>query len=381
MAIAAGGNFSIALKRDGTVWSWGDNSNGQLGDGTNVSKKQPVQVSGLSGVVAIAAGKLHALAVKNDGTVWTWGSNSFGQLGDGTTTSSNVPEPLATIHDAKAVAAGSYHSLVLRQAGKVSAWGYDAFGQLGDGGSANQLTPVNVSGLDGVTNIAAGGSHSLAMKSDGTVWAWGGNFMGQLGDGTRNNRSAPAIVTGFAPALNDISGHWAQDAIKRALEEGYVDGYEDGTFRPDHTVSRAEYVKMTAAALRLTIPAAQPGQTWYEPYAAALQQAGALQDGDLLGGWNDPITRGEIAAIALRAVKPELQKPGTRLDESYVLQNAVQNGLLQGLAGGELAPQADTTRAQSVVLVERILTLKAGGTLPVDQEALRAASSLGAARP
>jgi alpha-tubulin suppressor-like RCC1 family protein len=376
IAIAAGGNFSLALKSDGTVWAWGDNANGQLGDGTNVYKKQPVQVSHLTDVVAIAAGKLHAIAVKNDGTVWTWGSNAFGQLGDGTTTSRNVPEPLATIQDAKTAAAGAYHSLVLRASGKVSAWGNDTFGQLGDGGSANQLTPVLVGALDGVTSIAAGGSHSLAMKSDGTVWAWGGNFMGQLGDGTRKNRSVPAMVTGFAAPLSDIADHWAKDSIQRALEQGYVDGYEDGTFRPDRSVSRAEYVKLTAAALRLPIAAAAPQQAWYEPYAAALRQAGMLQDGDLAGNWDAPITRGEMAAVALRAVKAELQKPNTALSRAYVVQSAVQTGLLQGLAGGDPAPQAETTRAEAVTLIERMLTLKRGGTLPVDQQAVEQAAKL-----
>lgn len=379
--VAAGGNFSLALKSDGTVWAWGDNANGQLGDGTNVSKKQPVQVSNLTGIVAIAAGKVHAIAVKNDGTVWTWGSNAFGQLGDGTTTSSNVPEPLATINDAKAAAAGGYHSLVLRSSGKVSAWGYNAFGQLGDGGNANRLTPVAISGLDGVTNVTAGGSHSLAMKNDGTVWAWGGNFMGQLGDGTLNNRAAPAMVTGFAPSLSDTAGHWAMESIGRALEQGYVDGYDDGTFRPDRTVSRAEYVKMTAAALHLPVSAASQAQAWYEPYAAALGKAGILQDGDLHGGWDEAITRGEIAAVALRAVKPELQKPNTALNASYVIQSAVQIGLLQGEAGGELAPEAQTTRAQSVTVVERMLTIKRGGALPADPQAALQAARLGNARP
>jgi hypothetical protein len=217
------------------------------------------------------------------------------------------------------------------------------------------------------------------MEADGTVWTWGANFMGQLGDGTRTNRSIPGMVTGFAPGFTDVAGHWAKDAITRAAEAGYVDGYSDGSFQPDRSVTRAEYVKMTAAAQHVQVAAATPQQAWYEPYVAALRAAGKLQDGDLTGDLAAPITRGEIAALALRSVKPELQKPNSALSSAYVLQTAVQAGLLQGIAGGELAPRAETTRAQSVTLIDRMLTLQQGGKLPVDEQAAQQAAELGEA--
>jgi alpha-tubulin suppressor-like RCC1 family protein len=90
-AIAAGGDHSIALKSDGTVWAWGDNQLGQLGNGNNIASNTPVQVSGLTDVTAIAAGDNHSLALKDDGTVWAWGDNQFGQLGDGTNSTRNIP--------------------------------------------------------------------------------------------------------------------------------------------------------------------------------------------------------------------------------------------------------------------------------------------------
>ena len=124
--IAGGGEHSIALKSDGTVWAWGNNWVGQLGDGTTSHRSTPVQVSGLSGVIAIAGGGYHSIALKSDGTVWAWGWNEYGQLGDGTT--------------------------------------------------SHRSTPVQVSGLSGVIAIAGGGYHSIALKSDGTVWAWGNNW-------------------------------------------------------------------------------------------------------------------------------------------------------------------------------------------------------------
>jgi len=218
---AAGGNHSLTLKIDGTVWAWGVNSVGQLGNGTTTSSNTPVQVSGLTVVAAIAAGGNHSLALKNDGTVWTWGHNVFGQLGNGTTTSSNTPVQVLT--GAKAIAAGYNHSLALKDDGTVWAWGYNLYGQLGDGTTTtNSITPVQVLNITGAKAIAAGGNHSLALKDDGTVWAWGYNLYGQLGDGLNSNRTTPvqvltganAIAAGFSHslALKDDGTVWAWGA-------------------------------------------------------------------------------------------------------------------------------------------------------------------------
>lgn len=188
-AIVAGYGHNLALKSDGTVWAWGFNGHGQLGDGaTDTRTEEPIQVSGLANVVRIAAGEAHSVAVKSDGTVWTWGSNVGGQLGDGSTTDRLLPVPVSGPNGTVAVAAGRYHTLALSADGTVWAWGDDQFGQLGDGveltsGYPVPLGPVQVGGLTQVTKIAAGSGHSLAMKSDGTLWAWGDNTSGQLGDG------------------------------------------------------------------------------------------------------------------------------------------------------------------------------------------------------
>ena len=168
-AIAAGSSHSLALKADGTVLAWGDNTSGQLGDGTNDKSTIPVQVedpndlSGfLSGVNAIAVGWSHSLALKDDGTVWAWGENRSGQLGNGSTTNSNTPVQVSDLDGVKAVAAGWGHSLALKDDGTVWAWGDNQLGQLSDGTNANSSTPVQVSNLDGVQAIAAGSDHSLA---------------------------------------------------------------------------------------------------------------------------------------------------------------------------------------------------------------------------
>jgi len=143
--ISLGSGHGLAIKPDGTVWAWGNNIYGQLGDGTTTHRSTPVQVSGLTDVVSVAGGWAHSLAIKFDGTVWTWGNNSNGQLGDGTAT--------------------------------------------------NRLTPVQI--MTDVVSVAGGWGQGLAIKSDGTVWAWGRNDYGQLGDGTRTRRLTPVQVIGL----------------------------------------------------------------------------------------------------------------------------------------------------------------------------------------
>ncbi len=188
--ISAGDFHTMALKSDGTVWAWGYNDYGQLGDGTTTYRNAPVQVSSLSGVIAIAGGNDHSLAVKSDGTVWAWGDNHYGRLGDGTTTDRNAPVQVSSLSGIIAIAGGNFHSLSLKSDGTVWAWGNNGFGQLGDGTTTERHTPVKVSGLSGVIAIACGSYHSLALKSDGTVWAWGYNYYGQLGDGTNTEKDA-----------------------------------------------------------------------------------------------------------------------------------------------------------------------------------------------
>jgi hypothetical protein len=198
--IAAGRNLSLALRSDGTVWAWGLNNHGQLGDGTTTNRRTPVQVSGLQGAVDIAGGRDHGLAVLSNGSVWAWGDNTHGQLGDGTTTNRTSPVRAGGLSDVETVTAGAYHSLALRSDGTVWAWGQNSQGQLGDGSFTRRTTPVRVQGLTGVTAIGAGRDHSLVTTSDGSTWAWGLNDFGQLGDGSRTNRPSPVQVNGLTGA-------------------------------------------------------------------------------------------------------------------------------------------------------------------------------------
>jgi hypothetical protein len=198
-AISGGYYHSVARKNDGTAWTWGWNYYGQLGDGTTIRRLLPTQVSGLTGVTAVAGGYYHSIALKNDGTVWCWGSNSYGQIGNNSTTSlSKVPAPVAGLVNVIAVAAGGEHSLALKSDGTVWAWGRNLEGQLGDGSTTSRTVPGQVSGLSGITAIAAGEYHSMALRNDGTVWCWGSNSRGQLGDGSYANNAIARPVNGLS---------------------------------------------------------------------------------------------------------------------------------------------------------------------------------------
>jgi len=189
-AIAAGANHSVALASDGTVWAWGDNERGQLGDGTAHRRLIPVQVKDICEAVAVAAGRAHTAAVKSDGTVWAWGQNELGQLGDGTTSSHALPVQVRDLDGVTAIAAHDRHTLALRDDGTVWAWGDNGRGQLGNGTwVSHSAVPVKAQGLAHITAVAAGWGHSLALNEAGFVFAWG------LGE---PNRNVPAQVAGLS---------------------------------------------------------------------------------------------------------------------------------------------------------------------------------------
>jgi alpha-tubulin suppressor-like RCC1 family protein len=212
--VSAGGETTCARKADLTLWCWGDNFFGQLGDGTTDSASSPVQVAALgNGVVEVSAG-LHTCARKADGTMWCWGQNSAGELGDGTgcPPSPSLPscgrsspvQVTALDTDVVEVSTGGYDTCARRTDGHLWCWGAndkDAnYGSIGDGATCalpmcGKASPTPVTALGtGVVEVAAGQSRTCARKADGTLWCWGNNFYGQLGDGTTVSRSTPQQV-------------------------------------------------------------------------------------------------------------------------------------------------------------------------------------------
>lgn len=223
-SVSGGWNYALALKSDGSVWSWGANDDGELGNGTTVESLSPQAIKTLSrGVVAVAAGWDAGVALKSDGSVWTWGKNDRGQLGDGTNVSSNTPTRVAGLYGkATAIAAGLAFVLALKSDGTVWGWGDDFQGQLGNGDNTDSPTPVAVKGLTAkVVSIAAGKAHSLAVESDGSVWAWGDNSSHQLGRDTADSyQNMPLRVEGLSGRAVAVAG--GLDHSAAILTDGMV---------------------------------------------------------------------------------------------------------------------------------------------------------------
>ena len=192
--IAAGIYYGLAVRSDGSLWSWGRNDFGQLGDGTSAAHSAPKAI-GLTNAIAVAAGNFHSLALDRTGNVWSWGYNGVGQLGDGTRISRLIPAKLSIPANVVAISAGGNNSCALDGNGQIWVWGANDHGQLGIASSASSVAlPGLVASLTSVRNISCGTSYAVATRTDGSVWAWGRNFDGELGDGTYAKRDKPVLV-------------------------------------------------------------------------------------------------------------------------------------------------------------------------------------------
>lgn len=200
---AAGDNSSLAVTSDGRVWSWGQNSDNQLGDGTTTDRLSPVQVPGLTGMTAVSINYSAGLALKNDGTVWIWGTLHGGGMGDGTTSAKPTPVPVSGLSGIVAISAGAWHCLALKNDGSVWAWGKNDYGQVGDGTTVNRLVPVRVALPRAAVAISAGTNDNAVLLDDGTVATWGRSQYGQSGDGINPNTPLPALV--LSPDAPDLA--------------------------------------------------------------------------------------------------------------------------------------------------------------------------------
>lgn len=209
-AVSGGGIYAMALLKNGTVTAWGNNQEGELGDGTTTERTLPVAVKGLTNVVAISAGTETSLALLSNGTVVAWGDNLSGELGNGSTEPmSTVPVPVQGLSNVVAIIAGENFNFALRSDGTVFAWGDNSAGELGIGSTVPQSNvPVQVKGLTGVKQVASGTQHALAVLSNGTVMSWGANVDGDFGTGLKfqNGSNVPVKVDLIHTAVGVAAG-------------------------------------------------------------------------------------------------------------------------------------------------------------------------------
>ena len=214
----------LALGQDGTVWAWGNNDRGQVGDGSRTYRYTPVQLAGLTNVAKVSAGPTSSLALGIDGTVWVWGWTCCGAAGNGYVPSIEtdpemyhvVPTRVPNLDQIIAISAGNNHHMALRADGTVWVWGVGAGGQNGAGTFFENLVPAPVPGLGQVVAIREfSNDASLALKSDGTVWAWGNNNAGQLGVSAITSSTVPIQVPGVSDAIAVAAGNEYALAMRR----------------------------------------------------------------------------------------------------------------------------------------------------------------------
>jgi len=197
-AVSSAFNHTVALRTDGTLWSWGCNA-GRLGDGTTSARSSPVSVvGGFSDWCQVGANRYHSVAVRSAGSLWEWGCNHCGQLGDNTTITKSSPvSVVGGFSDWCGADAGFCHTVAVRTSGSVWAWGLATYGQLGDNTNITRSSPVSVvGGFSDWLTVAAGLQQSAAVRSNGSAWAWGRNGSGELGDNTTTLKSSPVSVVG-----------------------------------------------------------------------------------------------------------------------------------------------------------------------------------------
>ncbi|NDD85031.1 hypothetical protein EBZ38_12270, partial [bacterium] len=275
--VACGGSHTACIKTDGTLWMWGSNGSGQLGDNTATNKSSPVQtVAGGTNWKQVACGSTHTACIKTDGTLWMWGYNFYGQLGDNTAT--NKSSPVQTVTGGtnwKQVALGSYFTGAIKTDGTLWMWGEDGSGQLGDNTTTHRSSPVQtVAGGTNWKQVACGGNHTGCIKTDGTLWMWGYNFYGQLGDDTRTNRSSPVqTVTGGTNWKQVAGGGLHTGAIKT---DGtlWMWGYNDTGQLGDNTRTNRSSPVQTVA-----------GGTNWKQVACGVYHTGCIKTDGTLWMW------------------------------------------------------------------------------------------------
>jgi alpha-tubulin suppressor-like RCC1 family protein len=282
---SARGLYGSAIKTDGTLWTWGRNSYGQLGDNTTVNKDSPIQtVTFSTDWVSVNCGSNSMTAIKKDGTLWTWGFNYRGQLGDGTTIHRSSPVQTAAFgNNWQQVSGGYAHKAAIKTDGTLWTWGYNYEGQLGYGtnSSANNISPLQtVSYGTDWSSVACGNSFTVAIKKDGTLWAWGKNSYGQLGINTTTNRNSPVQEITGGTNWSTVACGYAMTVATKTDGTLWTWGSNLGGELGDNTISLPKSSPVQTVA---------GGTNWASAHAGALVAGGIKKDGSLWMWGNNPV--------------------------------------------------------------------------------------------
>jgi alpha-tubulin suppressor-like RCC1 family protein len=284
------------IRRDlfttGGLWLWGRNTFGQLGDNTIVNKSSPVQtIAGGTNWKLVGCGQYHIAAIKTDGTLWTWGFNSYGQLGDNTTVAKSSPvQTIAGGTNWKQVGCGRYHIAAIKTDGTLWLWGLNNYGQLGDNTAVAKSSPVQT--ISAGTNwklVGCGLGHTAAIKTDGTLWTWGRNNYGQLGDNTAVNKSSPVQTISAGTNWKLVGcGQYHTAAIKT-----------DGTLWTWGQNNGCQLGDNTTVAKSSPVQTIAGGTNWKQVSSGAQHTAAIKTDGTLwTWGQNNGCQLGDNTAVA-----------------------------------------------------------------------------------
>lgn len=200
-----GSSHTLAIKTDGSLWTWGNNDEGQLGNGTNISSNVPVQIGTDTNWAKVVAGSLHSLALKTDGTLWAWGHNAYGQVGNGTFINVNTPTQIGSANNWSDISTYESHSLGIKTDGTLWAWGKNNYYQLSQGNNQNKNTPSQIGSSTNWLSVSAGYQYSFAIQQDSSLWAWGNNSIGQLGNGSIGSFNPNPIQIGATSKWIQVS--------------------------------------------------------------------------------------------------------------------------------------------------------------------------------
>jgi alpha-tubulin suppressor-like RCC1 family protein len=210
--VSFGGDFCLALKSNGTLWSWGRNDVGQLGQNiaSTVSVSSPVQIGALTNWSTITSNTVHGCAITTSGTLFSWGRNQAGQLGSNTILNRSSPVQVGALTDWSSVSCGGYFTTAVKTNGTLWSWGLNQSGELGINlaapTGANRSSPVQVGALTDWSIVVSGSYHTASIKTNGTLWTWGSNIGGQIGDNTVDNKSSPVQVGALSDWYDASSG-------------------------------------------------------------------------------------------------------------------------------------------------------------------------------